>query len=296
MGGRCANLDRSCLVRPAMTCRCFAAADAGGRGDIGAVADRLAGLVARPRSPQVRQHRWDETVLALTRYLCVRRAVPKAPRQRSWALASTHAAGSADLNVQAPELVLPTGLVVADVGGRQAAVREHDRRAVAVRVSTTSTVEPPGRQRVAAGGAPAEHDAVRRVDGDVGTAGEDLAPVEREHAAELRSSSAQSPIHLTMSAGSVKYGNTTAGGALMCSVAAMTSSRISAVTASLRQRQRLRLPRARLPQQRNRQPPPSDPPVQPKAPQSAGRALAIGQARRTSTTLRRPRGRRGDRR
>src|SRR5664279_63028 len=45
------------------------------------------------------------------------------------------------------------------------------------------------------------------------------------------SSSARSPIHVTMSAGSVKYGKTTSGGALMCSVATMTSLRISAVTA-----------------------------------------------------------------
>jgi hypothetical protein len=34
--------------------------------------------------------------------------------------------------------------VVADVGGQQAAVREYDHRVVAVRASTTSTVDPPG--------------------------------------------------------------------------------------------------------------------------------------------------------
>src|SRR5438045_1734029 len=77
--------------------------------------------------------RWDETVLALTRLLRVRRGVPQARRQRVRVLASpTMQLGwrLAGRSAQPPEPVLPAGAVAADMGARQAAVREYDHRVV----------------------------------------------------------------------------------------------------------------------------------------------------------------------
>ena len=81
-----------------------------------------------------------------------------------------HAAGLAVSRprAQPPEPVLPVGAVAADMGARQAAVREYDHRIVAVRGERDLDGRSAWRQRVAAGDTPAEHDAVRRLDGDVG--------------------------------------------------------------------------------------------------------------------------------
>jgi AhpD family alkylhydroperoxidase len=80
--------------------------------------------------------------------------------QLGWRLAGRSA--------QPPEPVLPVGAVAADMGARQAAVREYDHRIVAVRGERDLDGRSAWRQRVAAGDTPAEHDAVRRLDGDVG--------------------------------------------------------------------------------------------------------------------------------
>ena len=61
-----------------------------------------------------------------------------------------HATASAGRNEQPPEPVLPAGAVVADVGGRQAAVREYDHRVVGVRGQRDLDGRCAGRQRVAA--------------------------------------------------------------------------------------------------------------------------------------------------
>ncbi len=122
---------------------------------------------------RIMEHRWDETGLALTRLLGLRRAVPKADGNDSGARVHHHAAGSAGRNAQPAEPVLPAGAVVADVGGRQAGVGEYDHRVVAVRGQHDLDGRSAGRQRVVAGDAPAEHDAVRRLAGDVGTAGDE---------------------------------------------------------------------------------------------------------------------------
>ena len=129
--------------------------------------------------------------------------------------------------------MVPARAVIADVCGWHAAVSEHDPGVLTVRGQNHLDGRTAGREAVIAENSPAEDDSARWVDGEVGTAGDDLAHVEREHPAGPRVEfGPQSPIQVTMSAGSVKYGNTTSGGALMCSIATMTSPWISALTAA----------------------------------------------------------------
>ena len=104
--------------------------------------------------------------------------------------------------------------------GGQVPVREGHDGLVPVRLQDHLDRAAARREVVPALDAPGEDDTVRRVDLDVGAPGRVALHVDGEDAARARHRDTPlSAIHLIANAGSVKYGNTTSGGAAMRTLA-----------------------------------------------------------------------------